>query len=139
MSNDKIPTAQIFPADFTEIATKVFGQADFGAQSVQMVASDATTRVLVENASGLFGADLLRFPAGGMVPMHTHVGDHILIVFCGLGELLCEREPICLQPGLIYLIPGNVPHQINATTELVLVAIGNDRRPPGSKERLSLC
>jgi quercetin dioxygenase-like cupin family protein len=135
MPDTRVPTAKIFPTDLARALNAV----NFGNQPLTMSSSDATARILVETTTGEFGADLLRFPAGGRVPMHTHVGDHVLIVIRGDGVLKTGGDDMSLEPGLIYLVESNVPHEIVATTELVLIAIGNDRRPPESAERLTLC
>lgn len=108
-----------------------------GPLPVRMHASAATARELV--AAGPFGADLIRFPAGGCVPDHTHPGAHILFVLSGTGWVDYEREPVRLEPGVCYLIPPGARHGIRAETELTLLAVANDRRPAGSSERLTLC
>lgn len=112
----------------------------FGAFNIPMHASDAWARELVANESGLFGADLLRFPPGGRVPMHTHAGDHILLVLAGEGLLLYGiEESLRLRAGVIYFVDQFKPHEIQAKTELVLVSVGNQRRLPGDVDRLALC
>jgi len=119
-------------------AAVLAGEVEFGPQPIAMHASDATARELVATPSGTFGADLLRFPPGGAVPMHTHVGDHILLVISGTGYVSTPDSRVRLGPGVIYLVPSNLPHEITADSELVLIAIGNDRRAPASPERLQL-
>jgi quercetin dioxygenase-like cupin family protein len=120
-----------------------------GVQPVQMSHSYGTALpLLCDNAPEKpFGADLIRFEAGKGVQMHTHVGAHILLVTKGQGTLIYgtrhgadgpayEHHP--MFPGMIYLIPSGVPHAIEAETELVIIAIGNDHRPAGSPERLEV-
>ena len=85
-----------------------------------------------------FGADLIKFTAGKGVEKHIHPGSHILIVFSGEGKLGYYEETHLLTPGLIYLIPENVPHSIRAETDLVLMAIGNDHKSVNSNERMTL-
>ncbi|USN87389.1 MAG: cupin domain-containing protein [Candidatus Nomurabacteria bacterium] len=111
-----------------------------GEQPIQMVKSDATALSLIFDQSGdkPFGASLIRFAAGEKVGLHTHVGSHILVVTYGLGILTYLDTKIDLKAGLIYLIPSNVPHAIDALSELVIIAIGNDFRAEGSKSRLTL-
>jgi quercetin dioxygenase-like cupin family protein len=101
-----------------------------------MHASDATAHRLVKR--GDFGADMLRFPAGGCVPDHTHVGDHILYVLGGEGWVDYDGEPHKLEKGYIYLIPSMVRHGIRADTELTLIAIGNSHRDAAAKDRLNV-
>ncbi len=107
---------------------------------LKMHNSDGTALPLVLDDSGErnFGADLIRFASGTGVGLHKHVGAHILLVTAGTGILTYGNEKYEMFPGMIYLVPPNVPHAILAITELVLVAIGNDHRPADSSERLEL-
>lgn len=105
-----------------------------GPLPLKMHASDATAVPLF--AWGRFGADAIRFPAGGRVPDHTHPGAHILYVLSGTGWVDYEGEPTRLEPGVCYLIPGGARHGIRADTELTLLAVASDHRPADSPERL---
>ena len=120
-----------------------------GEQPIKMKHSDGTARPLVVDDSAInkFGADIVRFEAGKGVGLHTHVGAHILLVTKGTGILTygCKHgldgpaeEQHEMFPGMIYLIPSNMPHAIKAITELVLVAVGNDHKPADSEERLDV-
>lgn len=112
---------------------------DFGALETEMSQSDATAKELVVSECGRFGADLIQFPAGGKVPLHSHSGSHILIVIGGNGRLLLNEESASLRPGVVYLVPESVEHEIQAgASGLSLVSVGNFRFPPGSIDRLTL-
>lgn len=107
-----------------------------GEMPYQMVNSDATGLPLLKLSD--FGADIIRFDAGKGVTNHTHDGDHILFVLKGLGFVEYDGINHELRPGLCYLVPGTVDHAIKATTELVLIAVGNEHFPVDSWERMSL-
>ena len=111
-----------------------------GQQPLQMHESDGTALSLVldDTTAKKFGADVVRFAPGTGVRLHKHVGAHVLMVTKGTGILTYENEKYEMFPGMIYLVPSNVPHAISATTELVLVAVGNDHRPADSAERLDI-
>ena len=111
-----------------------------GQQPLQMQHSDGTALPLVvdDAKEARFGADVVRFPPGKGVGLHTHVGAHILMVTKGTGILTYGNQKHGMFPGMIYLVPSNVPHAIDALTELVLVAVGNDHRPADSPERLDI-
>ncbi len=111
-----------------------------GEQPIQMSHSDGTASFLVADTSTSksFGADLVRFEAGHGVGFHTHVGAHILLVTKGKGTLTYGDEKFPMFAGMIYLIPSNTPHAIDAETELVLVAVGNDHQPADSDSRLEV-
>lgn len=111
-----------------------------GQLPIQMSHSDGTALPLVVDTSldENFGADLIRFEAGKGVGLHTHVGAHILLVTKGTGILTYGEEKYNMYPGMVYLIPSNTPHAIDAETELVLIAVGNDHQPADSSSRLDV-
>lgn len=111
-----------------------------GNQPVHMSHSDGTALPLLVDDSlpAKFGADIIRFEAGKGVGLHTHVGAHILLVTKGKGTLTYHTEKHQMFEGMIYLVPSNVPHAIDAETELVLIAIGNDHQPADSESRLEV-
>jgi quercetin dioxygenase-like cupin family protein len=130
-----IPIASFLPAD----AANSIASVDVGRLPIEMHASDATALELVSSKDGNFGADLIRFPAGGSVPMHTHPGAHILIVIGGKGKLITHDAEASLNPGVVYLVPGGVSHEIFAETALSLISVSDQRIPPSSPDRLALC
>ncbi|MEI8103672.1 MAG: cupin domain-containing protein [Candidatus Moraniibacteriota bacterium] len=125
-------------ADFNETTLHI---ASFeGQQPIQMKHSDGTALPLLvdDSKSNKFGADIIRFAPGKGVSLHKHIGAHILMVTKGTGTLVYGDERHPMFAGMIYLVPSNIPHAIEAITELVLVAIGNDHKPANSEDRLSL-
>ena len=111
-----------------------------GRQPIQMKHSDGTALPLIVDGSrkDVFGADVIRFGAGEGVGLHTHVGAHILMVTKGKGTLTYYDEKHDMFEGMIYLIPSEVPHAIDAKTEMVLIAVGNDHQPADSEARLEI-
>ena len=107
-----------------------------GRLPIQMHNSDGTALPLLEYEG--FGADIIRFEGGKGVATHTHKGDHFLFVLKGEGFVEYYGVDYPLSPGLVYLVPGSVPHAIKATTELVLIAIGNEHRQADSEDRLDM-
>ncbi len=119
-------------ADYTDNQLRI----NKGVLPIQMKHSDGTGLPLVTYEN--FGADIVRFPAGKGVGTHTHIGAHILIVLNGEGFVEYEGVDHPLLPGIVYMIPGNIKHAIKATTELILIAVGNDHKPLESEERLQV-
>ena len=111
---------------------------DSGRLPVQMARSDATAFPLL--ITGKLGADLIRFPPGGEVPLHTHPGSHLLFVVSGEGFVECDGEKTPIQAGDCYAIPGGSIHAIQAgpTSELTMIAVGDDHRDAGSEGRLDV-
>lgn len=108
---------------------------DRSVRPIKMKNSDGTGEPLVLYER--FGADVIRFSAGEGVQNHTHEGDHILFVLAGTGTLLFRGERHKLFPGLCYLVPGFVDHAIEAETDLVLIAVGNNHFPLDSEDRMT--
>jgi len=102
---------------------------------LQMKNSDGTGIDLVEEDG--FGAGVIRFAPGKGVKSHVHEGDHILKVEKGYGWLIYNEERHRMHPGFVYFVKGNVPHAIEAETELTLFVAGNDYRPMDSDERMT--
>lgn len=109
-----------------------------GRLPVQMAKSDGTALRLLK--LGVFAADLIRFAPGKRVATHTHPGNHILVVVSGRGWLTYDGERVALTDGLIYLVPGRVPHAIDAAedSELTLISIADDHRDAGADDRLEV-
>jgi quercetin dioxygenase-like cupin family protein len=102
-----------------------------------MFGSQGLGKPLVQ--SGKFAADFLSFDGYQETSLHTHPGDHILIIYAGCGTLIFDGEPFELMPGTCYFVPGSVPHKIKANClGLSLYSISNDHRPVNSANRLDL-
>ncbi len=106
-----------------------------GIRPIQMCNSDGTGIPLLKLHE--FGADIIRFGPKEGVRNHTHEGDHILFVIKGEGFVEYDGTDHVLEPGLCYLIPGHIDHAIKATTELVLIAVGNNHEPLASEARMT--
>ncbi|MBH2760537.1 cupin domain-containing protein [Serratia ureilytica] len=107
---------------------------DSGIRPIKMCNSDGTGTPLLKLNS--FGADVIRFGKNEGVTNHTHEGDHILIVIKGSGFVEYNKVDYALEPGVCYMVPGNVDHAIKATTELVMIAVGNNHQPLDSEARM---
>ena len=107
--------------------------------SESMHESDASAnRLLKQNG---FAADLIRFPPGGKVDLHTHPGNHMLFCVDGKGSVQYGEDLLQLLPGDCYLIEGSVPHAVFAAedTQLTLIAVADDHRDVTSPDRLDKC
>ena len=105
----------------------------------RMCNSDATGMCLLKQ--GPFAADLIRFPAGGKVDLHTHPGNHMLFCVDGRGTVQYGDQFYELSPGVCYLIEGQTPHAVFASndSQLTLIAIADDHREVSSEARLDMC
>jgi len=53
---------------------------------------------------------MLRFEPGGAVPEHSHPHEQAGICLEGQFELTVDGRTRVVQPGQMYLIPGDTPH-----------------------------
>lgn len=107
---------------------------------VQMSKSDGTAIPLVYLQESKFWADLIRFAPWEWVALHTHPGDHILLVTKWEWILTYWKNKHPMTPWMIYVVPGNIPHAIDASKdeEIVLMALWNNLIPAEDPDRLDL-
>jgi quercetin dioxygenase-like cupin family protein len=120
-------------AEEVEVAGQQYLAVDTGERDRAMSGTAATGEPLVSN--GHLGVDLIRLPAGGGFPPHTHVGDHLLIVVAGTGTVAYEGRIYRTQPGQVYLVEGAKPHAVGAVTDHVLLAVGTPHRAVDATDR----
>lgn len=125
------------PIQIARWADHILPSIDVGDKfPIKMCNSDGKGRPLLKE--GDFGADIIRFASGDGVKNHTHQGSHILFVVSGGGFVEYNGQNHVLEPGVCYLIPSMVDHAIKATSELVLIVVGNNHRNLSSPERLDV-
>jgi quercetin dioxygenase-like cupin family protein len=104
---------------------------------LQMHGSEGRGVPLVK--SGFFAADHLKFDPDKKTSLHTHSGNHILIVDGGSGWLDFDGQSYDLTIGACYFVPGQVPHRIRASSNgLTLFAIANQHQAVNSEARLDV-
>lgn len=67
---------------------------------------------------GKFSYHLVRIAPGGRIGLHTHptqLETHEVIA--GSGFCLRDGQKIAYEPGVISLLPANVPHEVQAGDE----------------------
>lgn len=109
-----------------------------GKFPIQMSSSDWTALPLVFLKETSFWADLIRYEEGKWIDLHTHEGDHILLVTSGEGILTYWKDTYQMEAWMIYTIPGKVPHAIKAKTELVVISVWNKHVHAESTDRLKI-
>jgi quercetin dioxygenase-like cupin family protein len=65
----------------------------------------------------------VRLDAGAIVPMHTH--PHEQTGYCSSGRLRFQigHETRELGPGDCWMIPGDVPHEVTAIEDCVVIDV----------------
>ena len=61
--------------------------------------------------------------AGAAIPVHTHINEQVANVLKGKFELTVEGDTRILEPGIIAVIPANVPHGGKAVTDCELLDV----------------
>lgn len=88
---------------------------------------------------GDFAADMLRFAPYAQTSLHTHPGDHILFVYQGDGWLDYGDETHDLVDGTCYLVEGNIPHRVRASSVgMLLLSVAIAHQSVDSADRLQI-
>lgn len=100
---------------------------------------DAPARAHALVTNGFLGADLLLVEPGGRFPLHTHPGDHLLLIVEGAGGVHFDGEDVPTAMGDLYLVAGGVPHSVYAGRHgQKILSIGAPHKPVDSAERMAL-
>ncbi len=59
--------------------------------------------------------------AGHSIPMHQHVHEMIVNVIRGKLELTVDGETRVLEPGMVAVIPSQVPHKATGITDCFII------------------
>lgn len=57
---------------------------------------------------------LVEIEEGGIVPLHSHLHEQGGVVLQGRMEMTIGSETRVLEPGALYIIPPNTPHEATA-------------------------
>jgi quercetin dioxygenase-like cupin family protein len=83
--------------------------ADLIAPTARGIAS----RVLAKSGGG--NVTLFAFDAGEGLSEHAAPFDALVLVLEGALRLTIGGQPVAAAPGTVVLMPGNVPHAVDAT------------------------
>lgn len=104
---------------------------------VKVLKSDATGRPLLTN--GKLGVDMLYLPPGYAFPLHTHPGDHLLLIVQGTGTVTFDGETFDTSDGDLFMIEGGVPHAVGAKEGgQWLLAFGSPHKAVDAVDRMEV-
>lgn len=66
--------------------------------------------------------------AGATIPTHSHVHEMIVNVLQGRLELTIGEETRIIEPGVVGVIPGQMPHSARAITDCLIIDVFNPIR-----------
>jgi quercetin dioxygenase-like cupin family protein len=66
--------------------------------------------------------------AGADMPIHSHIHEQVAHVLKGKFELIVNGEPRILEPGIVAVIPPNIPHGGHAITDCELLDVFTQER-----------
>ncbi len=61
--------------------------------------------------------------AGASIPTHQHVHEMIVNVIQGRLELTIGDETRIIEPGVVGVVPGQVPHSAKAITDCLIIDV----------------
>jgi quercetin dioxygenase-like cupin family protein len=95
---------------------------------------DITPKQLVAGITGYYahGKDMtfgyVEIKAGADLASHHHVHEQITYLIEGELDMTIGGELFQLKPGMVHVIPSNVPHSAVAKTDCVLIDVFNPVR-----------
>jgi len=66
--------------------------------------------------------------SGVDMPEHNHVNEQVVNVIEGELELTVDGKPRVLKPGVVEVLPSNVPHSAKALTECRVIDVFHPAR-----------
>lgn len=61
--------------------------------------------------------------SGTTIPLHQHAEEAVDIILNGILEMQIAEKTETLNPGMITIVPSNIPHQAKAITDCKVVTI----------------
>jgi quercetin dioxygenase-like cupin family protein len=65
---------------------------------------------------------------GGIVPLHHHVNEQLSVLEQGKLRFVVGDQEIMMQPGDMVMIPGDVPHMVEALEDSIATDINSPVR-----------
>jgi quercetin dioxygenase-like cupin family protein len=72
---------------------------------------------MTTNASETMTLSLVEMEPGAVIPEHRHPHEQVGMLLEGEGCFTIGDEVVTVRPGMMWRIPGNVPHTITAGPE----------------------
>ena len=91
------------------------------ADSVSYAEGAIVSKTILKKQTG--NISLFAFDKGEALSEHTSPFDAIIEVVDGRAEIIIGGEPYILESGETIIMPGNIPHAVNAVEKFKMVLI----------------
>jgi quercetin dioxygenase-like cupin family protein len=91
------------------------------ADSVNYAEGAIVSKTILKKQTG--NISLFAFDKGEALSEHTSPFDAIIEVVDGKAEIIIGGEPYLLESGQTIIMPGNIPHAVNAVEKFKMVLI----------------
>jgi quercetin dioxygenase-like cupin family protein len=112
---------------------------ELGAEPAPLEVHGAPARAHALFTNGHLGGDLLVVEPNSRFPLHTHPGDHLLLIVAGDGGVHFDGRDIPTGPGDLYMVDGGVPHSVYSGPQgQLILSVGAPHKPVDSDERMTV-
>lgn len=103
--------------------TNEFGKAKIFNlnNSVEYSDNGIVSKTVLKKETG--NISVFSFDRGEGLSEHTAPFDAMIMVIDGKGEIIIGGEPFILEAGQSIIMPGNIPHSVNAVEKFKMVLI----------------
>lgn len=91
------------------------------SESVEYSDHGIVSKTILKKQTG--NISVFSFDKGEGLSEHTAPFDAMIIVIDGKGEIIIGGEPFNLEAGQSIIMPGNVPHSVNAIEKFKMILI----------------
>jgi quercetin dioxygenase-like cupin family protein len=89
--------------------------------SVEYSDNGIVSKTVLKKETG--NISVFSFDRGEGLSEHTAPFDAMIMVIDGKGEIIIGGEPFILEAGQSIIMPGNIPHSVNAVEKFKMVLI----------------
>jgi len=97
------------------------GEKSTLVKGIDYVEGGVASKQVIKNKGG--SITLFAFSKGEGLSEHTAPFDAFVNVLEGVAEILIDKKPHILKAGEIIIMPADIPHALNATTDFKMLLV----------------